>query len=151
MKQRGIATFLSRHQVFAADTMVFIYHFEDNKRYAPVTEKLLEAWENKTHQGVTSILTLLEVLVKPKKDENWEAVRDYRDLLLTFPNLRLVAVDSACVEKASDIRARYGMKTPDAIQIAAALAGGASAFVTNDDQLKQVTELEVTLLDELVR
>lgn len=151
MKQRRLTSFLARHPVYAADTMVFIYHFEDNRRYAPVTEKLMEAWENKTHRGITSVITLLEVLVKPKRDENWDAVRDYRDLLLSFPNLQLVAVDPSCAEAASGFRARYGIKTPDAIQIAAALSGGATAFVTNDEQLKQVTELEVVLLEELVR
>ena len=151
MKQRALSAFLSRHQTYAADTMVFIYHFEDNRRFAPLTEKLLEAWENGSRQGVTSIITLLEVLVKPKRDENWDAVRDYRDLLVTFPNLKLIPVDASCAEKASDVRARYGIKIPDAIQIAAALIGDASAFVTNDQELKQVTELDVILLEELLR
>jgi predicted nucleic acid-binding protein len=151
MKERKIAAFLNRHQVFAADTMLFIYHFEDHKRYASVTEKLLVAWEKGAHRGVTSIITLLEVLVKPKRDDNPDAVRDYRDLLLSYPNLQMVPVDVQCAETASDLRARYGIKTPDAIQVSAALLGGATAFVTNDDQLKQVNELEVVLLEELVR
>ena len=151
MKERKISAFLSRHQVFAGDTMLFIYHFEDHKRYAPVTERLLEAWEKGTHRGVTSTITMLEVLVKPKRDENQDAVRDYRDLLLSYPNLEMIPVDVQCAETASDLRARYGIKTPDAIQVAAAILGGATAFVTNDDQLKQVTELEVVLLEELAR
>jgi predicted nucleic acid-binding protein len=142
---------LKRHKLFAADTIVFIYHFEDNKRYAPVSEILFEAWENGTHRGVTSIITLLEVLVKPKSDDNYDAVRDYKDLLLTFPNLDVFAVGVEHADVASDIRARYGIRTPDAIQIATAMLGGATALVTNDDQLKQVKELEVVLLDELSR
>src|SRR5262245_58313577 len=131
--------------------MVFIYHFEDNKRYAPISEILFESWENGTHRGITSIITLLEVLVKPKRDDNHDAVRDYKDLLLTFPNLDVIAVGVECADVASDIRSRYGIRTPDAIQIATALLGGATALVTNDDQLKQVTELEIVLLDELSR
>jgi predicted nucleic acid-binding protein len=142
---------LKRHKTFATDTMVFIYHFEDHKRYAPITEILFGAWENGTHHGVTSVITLLEVLVKPKKDNNQDAIRDYKDLLLTFPNLSVFGVGSECAEIASDIRARYGIRTPDAIQIATALLEHATAFITNDDQLKQINELEVVLLDELSR
>jgi len=151
VKNRKLAAFLGHHQTYAADTMLFIYHFEDHKRYAPITERLLEAWENGTHRGITSSITLLEVLVKPKRDDNLDAVRDYRDLLLTFPNLQLIPVNVECAETASDLRARYGIKTPDAIQIAAGILGGATAFLTNDDQLKHVTEIEVVLLEELAR
>lgn len=143
--------FLKRHKTYGADTMVFIYHFEDHKRYAPISEILFEAWEKGTHHGVTSVITLLEVLVKPKKDGNQDAVRDYKDLLLTFPNLDVFAIGAECAEVASDIRARYGIRTPDAIQTATALLANATALITNDDQLKQITELEVVLLDELSR
>ncbi len=129
--------------------MVFIYHLEDHKRYAPITEVLFESWEKGSHHGVTSVITLLEVLVKPNRDDNQDAVRDYKDLLLTFPNLDVFAIGAECAEIASDIRAHYGIRTPDAIQIATALLGDASAFITNDDQLKHITELSVVLLDEL--
>jgi predicted nucleic acid-binding protein len=151
MSERRIKTFLEKHKIYGVDTMVFIYHFEDHKRYAPLTQRILEAWESGTHRGVTSMITMLEILVKPKRDENWDAVGDYRDLLLTFPNLKIAAFDEECAERASDLRARYGIKSPDAIQIASALLNGATAFVTNDDQLKQVNELEIVLLDELLR
>jgi predicted nucleic acid-binding protein len=143
--------FLKQHKIYAADTMVFIYHFEDHKKYAPISEILFDAWEKGTHHGVTSVITLLEVLVKPKKDANQDAVRDYKDLLLTFPNLDVFAVGAECAEVAADIRAQYGIRTPDAIQIATALLGHATALITNDDQLKQITELEIVLLDELSR
>jgi predicted nucleic acid-binding protein len=90
------------------------------------------------------------ILVKPRRDENWEAVRDDKDLLLTFPNLQVVSVEPECAKLASDLRARYGIRTPDAIQIASAVLYSATAFVTNDDQMKQITELDVILLDEFL-
>lgn len=151
IKHKEIKSFLARHKIFAADTMLFIYHFEDHARYAPVTNLLFESWERGSNSGITSVITLMEILVKPRLDENWEAVRDYKDLLLTFPNLQLVPLESECADLASDLRARYGIKTPDAIQVASALFHSATAFVTNDDQIKQVTELEVVLLDEFLR
>jgi predicted nucleic acid-binding protein len=151
IKQKEIKSFLARHKIFAADTMLFIYHFEDHLRYAPVTNVLFESWESGTNKGITSVITLLEILVKPRRDQNWEAVRDYKDLMLTFPNLQLVPLESECADLASDLRARYGIRIPDAIQVASALFHSATAFVTNDDQLKQISELEIFLLDDFLK
>jgi len=39
---------------------------------------------------------------------------------------------------------------PDALQIAAALEAGATAFVTNDQRLGKVKELDVLQLDDYV-
>jgi predicted nucleic acid-binding protein len=150
IKHKEIKSFLTRNKIFAADTMLFIYHFEDHARYAPVTNMLFESWESGTNSGITSVITLLEILVKPRRDENWEAVRDYKDLLMTFPNLQLAPLESECADLASDLRARYGIRTPDAIQVASALFHSATAFVTKDDQIKQISELEIVLLDEFL-
>lgn len=53
------------------------------------------------------------------------------------------------MDLASDLRAKYAIRTPDALQIAAGLSLGATGFLTNDGRLKRVTELEVLLLDEI--
>jgi predicted nucleic acid-binding protein len=47
------------------------------------------------------------------------------------------------------LRARYNLRTPDALQISAALETSCQAFLTNDTQLKRVTELRMLILDEL--
>jgi len=149
MGVRGLKAFLSRHRRVGADTMVFIYHLQDHPRYSPLTQLLLEAWEMGRNAGVISVITLLEVLLKPRREGNMEAARDYLELLTTYPNLMIVEVDLQVAELASDLRARYGVRTPDALQVAAALRAGATVFITNDRRLKRVAELEVVLLDEL--
>jgi predicted nucleic acid-binding protein len=50
---------------------------------------------------------------------------------------------------AAELRARYRIKLPDAIQIAAALAKRCEAFITNDRQLAKVSEIRVLVLDDL--
>jgi predicted nucleic acid-binding protein len=47
------------------------------------------------------------------------------------------------------ISARYSLRTPDALQVATALAAGCAALLTNDVRLQRVTELRVLVLDEL--
>ena len=142
--------FLSRHELVGADTMVFIYHLEDHPRYTRLTQPLFEAWEEGRNGGVTSVITLLEILVKPKSEGREEVARDYLELLTTYPNLTIMEIDLGLAELAADLRARYGIRTPDALQLAAALQAGARGFITNDGRLKRVTELEVVLMDELL-
>jgi len=131
--------------------MVFIYHLQDHPTYASLTQTIFEAWENGRNSGVTSVITVLEVLVKPKREGNLEAARDYQELLTTYPNLRILDVDLAVAGLAADLRAKYLIRTPDALQIAAVLHAGASGFITNDERLKQVSEagIEIVLLDDL--
>ena len=69
----------------------------------------------------------------------------YRDLIGSFPNLHLVPFDARIAEISSDLRARYDLPTPDAIQVATALQQGAETFVTNDTRLKRVREIRITL------
>jgi len=53
-------------KIIGLDTMVFIYHFEENQLYSPLTFSIFENLEKGNFKGITSILTLLEILVKPK-------------------------------------------------------------------------------------
>jgi predicted nucleic acid-binding protein len=49
--------------------------------------------------------------------------------------------------RAVQLRARYQISIADAIQLAAAIEFGARLFLTNDDRLRQVTEIEVVVLE----
>ena len=121
-----------KDKIIGIDTMVFIYHLEDHPRFADITEKIFEAVEHGKYNAVTSIITLIEILVKPKRDSNFRAVKDYKDLLLTFPHLKIVDINMKIADTASDLRAKYGIKTPDAVQIATTISGGSKSFITND-------------------
>ena len=57
-------------KIVGLGTMVFIYHFEKNQLYSPLTFSIFESLEKGNFKGITSILTLVEILVKPKKENN---------------------------------------------------------------------------------
>jgi len=63
--------------------------------------------------------------------------------------MQLVSIDSETAKVAADLRARYNLRTPDALQLATAIKAGCDAFLTNDATLKKVTELKVLVLSEL--
>jgi len=99
-------------------------------------------------KAVTSTLTLMEVLVRPKQLNQQKVVDDYGFLLRTFPNLTLTSIDDSCAERAADLRTAYGIRPPDALQIGTAIVSSAGCFVTNDEKLKKVKEIEVILLKD---
>jgi predicted nucleic acid-binding protein len=67
-------------------------------------------------------------------------------LLSYFPNLDLVAISRDILFVAPALRARYRLRTPDAIQLATAFSAGATLAVTNDDAWANVGGIETLLL-----
>ena len=141
---------LRSYQVLGFDTMIFIYHFEDHPLFAPLTEPLFEAVDRGDLSAEVSVLLAGEVLAGAKKAANNEILLRYRHIFSEFPNLTLHDANMRVMEKMSDLRAAYGLKTPDAIHMATALLNGAQAFVTNDAGLKRVNELDVLVLEDYV-
>ena len=151
MAEAGFLKRLTRHKIIGIDTSPFIYHLENDRAYSGLTVGLFEMVEKGGVKAVTSVITLMEILVRPKMLGDKEAIEDYRFVLKTFPNLALKPIDEACAERASDLRAEYGVKPPDALQAATALTSNATCLVTNDDKLKRIRELDVLVLDDFAR
>jgi len=147
---KRLQQFLVSHPVVGLDSAVFIYHLEDHPRYAPLTEIIFTALEKGTNKGVTSYLTLMEVLTKPKAEGFTQAVRDYEYYLTTFPNLTFFEMDLEVARRASDLRAVQRIKAPDAIQIATALLHSSTGFVTNDKVLERIEGIDILIFDKLL-
>jgi predicted nucleic acid-binding protein len=90
------------------------------------------------------------VLVKPLKDRNAALVALFRSVLLGTAGLHCLPVSLRVLEVAADLRARHGLKTPDAIHAATALIAGSVQFVTNDMGFRRVPGLPVIVLSEVV-
>lgn len=103
-----------------------------------------------TIAGRTSVVTLTEVLTKPRLNGDVTTEQTYRRLLLRGRNFGLVPIDTTIADRAADLRAYYRLRTPDALQLAAAALTGCEAFLTNDSELRRVTDLRVLILDDLV-
>ena len=52
------------------DTNCFIYYFEDSERYASKLEIIFNRIQDGFLQGNMSTISMLEILVKPKKENN---------------------------------------------------------------------------------
>jgi len=140
---------LKKHKIVGLDTMIFIYHFEANKKYSALTKMLFDYIQEGKLKAVTSSVSLMGILVKPIKVGNLIAARDYELIMTNYPNLTLIALDNRVALKGAMIRGKYNLRMPDAIQIASSLTGSATAFITNDLKFEKVKELDIIILDKL--
>lgn len=130
------------------DTPAFIYYIEENPRYLPLVEPVFQALDAEELAGVTSAVTLLEVLVVPYRSGNTPLAERYEAILTRGRGLRLFDLTRPLLRAAARLRATTGLKTPDALQVAAALSAGSTALVTNDDRWpEEVAGLRIVQLD----
>jgi len=129
------------------DTSLFIFYLEEHPRYLSLCDEVFDLLERGEAEAVTSTVSLLEVLVQPLALGKTDLVDEYRSFLMATPRLTLRILDPTLAERAAVLRARYQVRTPDAIQLAAAIEFGARLFLTNDDRVRKVTEIEVVVLE----
>lgn len=142
---------LAKAKVIGLDTSLFIYFLEDNKKYSPLSKITLKGMEDAKWEGVTSTITLMEITVHPWQMGREKIAREYEAMLVHFPNLSIVDVDRNVARIAAQLRAKYNISPPDALQVAASLSFGAKAFLTNDKRLSKLQELiDVLVLDDFV-
>src|ERR1051325_6341120 len=101
------------------DTPIFIYHLEAHEKYFTLTQKILSSMENRKWQGITSAITLMEINVHPWRVGREDIARKYEALLVNFPNLVIVDIDRDVARIAAQLRARFDIRPPDALQLAA--------------------------------
>jgi len=142
---------LAKAKVIGLDTPVFIYFLENNERYGELARITINGIEKGKWEGVTSTITLMEITVRPWQLGRESAAREYEAILVHFPNLSIVDVDRNVARAAAQLRAKYNVSPPDALQVAASLSYGAKAFLTNDKRLSRLQELiDILVLDDFV-
>jgi predicted nucleic acid-binding protein len=100
--------------------------------------------------GVTSVLTLMEITVKPLQMGRPDVAEEYEVLLANYPNLVIAALDRPAARRAAELRAEYRLRPADALQVAACLEQGATAFLSNDRELRRITHLQVWMLEDFL-
>ena len=99
--------------------------------------------------GLLTTVALSEVLTLPAQRDDQQAMVDYELFLTNFPNLRLVPLDVTLARETALVRAATRLRTPDAVQVAAARLAGADAIVGNDRRWQgRVNGPALILLDD---
>jgi predicted nucleic acid-binding protein len=131
------------------DTVALIYFLEANERYSKMAEKIFGRIESGELQGVLANLVFAELLVPLYRSGDPQAVAGLVNRILNFRNLEVVTLTTEISIEAARLRAKYSLRTPDAIHAATAIITQASGILTNDKRLAVLTSegLSVWLFD----
>lgn len=136
-------------QLIYIDTSPLIYLFERNPEYFAKMLRLVDAFQTTPLQAFTSVITLAEILVQPLREGNTDLAQQYHDILAVGDDYKLVEVSTDIAISAAAIRARYSLRTPDAVHAATAIKSGCDAILTNDRHFQRLQDLNVLVLDDL--
>lgn len=140
---------LSEITSLGLDTAPIIYFIEANPSLDQVVTGIFARIAKGECVGITSVITLTEVLTMPMRSGNKTLQSQYTELLRGSANFTTLPISFSIAEKAAELRARHHLRTPDAIQIATAMEAGCQAFLTNDLKVKRVEEIKIIVLSEL--
>lgn len=96
------------------DTAPLIYFIERHDRYGSLVRDIVRLIDRETLLGVTSVITLTEVLTHPRQFGRTDLEQRYQSVLLRSRRFETLAIDAVMAERAADLRARYRLRTPDA-------------------------------------
>jgi predicted nucleic acid-binding protein len=147
----GQLTPLIAGKLVAFDTGPLIYYIEEHPDYLSLVDELFSALDSGNARGLTSVLTLQEVLVKPLRENRPDLADRYQQLLTNSTNVALYDVDQAVSEMAARLRAKYPwLRTPDALQLGTAITHDAQVVVTNDERWRAISEVVVVVLRDFI-
>jgi predicted nucleic acid-binding protein len=89
---------------------------------------------------ITSIISMIECRSKPLRDGDADRVKRY-DAFFSSREMTMLVVDAAVADQATQLRAKYNLKTPDAIHLASASLHGASLLITTDHDFSKCQDL----------
>lgn len=130
------------------DTAVVIYSVEFNPDYWQLLQPLWAKFQANEVGIVSSELTLMESLVVPLRNGNTILIDTYEQLLSS--QVSLVPISQTILKSAAQLRATTNLRTPDAIHAATALDAGCTLFLTNDSGFRNVPNLPVVILTEVL-
>jgi len=131
------------------DTAPFIYFFEEHPLYIEKLNNLFNSVYTMGIPLITSIVTYIEVLTHPEKTGAKKLAAKYRDSLTNSELVSIYPLNLQVADMTVNFRVKYGLKTPDAIQLATAVVCGADYIITNDREWKRVRDVRTVILSEL--
>ncbi|MBD1824676.1 type II toxin-antitoxin system VapC family toxin [Cyanobacteria bacterium FACHB-DQ100] len=132
------------------DTAPAIYYIERNSSYFAIVQRIFQGVQNNTFQAVTSPITLSECLILPTRQGLLALQQEFNAAIVNGENTILQSIDAVIGRKAAELRVKYNLKLPDALQVGTAIVAGCYVFLTNDSALKRVQELRVVVIGDLV-
>jgi predicted nucleic acid-binding protein len=130
------------------DAQIIIYGVEKHPQLGTRLQPVWDAAQAGQIQLGASELSVMETLVKPIQLGDSAIVSDF-DRFFARLYLDLVPVTKGVLRAAASLRATYrSLKTPDAIQVAAARDWNATLLLTNDRDLANIPGVVICILED---
>lgn len=116
------------------DACILIYLVEDHAHWGQPIRQRLQPGDGNLPTLVFSELTRLECRLHPIKTGNKLVLQAF-DQFFATSGYHYQPLDRTVFDMATQLRAQHGIKTPDALHLAAAIHAGCDEFWTNDQRL----------------
>ncbi len=127
------------------DTNLVIYLIENPPTFGPRATALVTALRTAGHRFAVSDLVRLECRAYPVRRSDLTLLAQY-DAFFTSSDVQVLPLTAAVCDRATVLRATFNFKTPDALQLAAAVVHGCDRFLTNDARLNACTDIPIDAL-----
>ena len=115
------------------DSTILIAYLNGGEPVSPLATHVVDEFVRPgRNAAIVSMVTVMEVLVRPLRLGPGESYRHVMDFLTRFPNLRPLPVDLAVAQEAASLRATHRFSPPDALVIATGIVAQVGHLVTND-------------------
>jgi predicted nucleic acid-binding protein len=134
--------------VFYLDSMTFIFAVEGEPSVSERATALLDALRKHPGSGLTSELTLAEVLVGSKHSLEPLLRRAYLDLVVWSSFINLIPISRNVLYESATLRSAHKrthgrkLSLPDAIHLVTAIQGGCRYFVSHDDGIEPPADMK---------
>ena len=134
------------------DTNILIYLFEGFPDYRHLIQAIADCIDNREIALFTGDITIAELMVMPFRKNDSDLIHFYTEALKNKDFVTLIPTTQKIYLKTAFLRAKFPkLKTPDAIQVASAVEGGADIFLTNDVGIKTPSEIQKLVLRDYFR
>jgi uncharacterized protein len=127
------------------DSNVVIYLIEQPPNWGQRAAAQIQMFLANKDRLVVSDLTRLECRVRPISVGDAALLAQF-DAFFASADVQVAALTPQVCDRATLIRAKHRYRTPDALNLAAALEFGCGLFVTNDGRLTGFPDVSVQIL-----
>lgn len=126
------------------DTNIIIYFLERNALFFEKVIPYFERAESGEIELFTSPVSYMETIIPVIKKQDIDLESKYNYLFKNF--LNTIDINLEIGRIGAEIRAKYNVKAPDALQIACAINSECKKFVTADKELDKIKKIEIVIL-----
>lgn len=139
------------HKRVALETSVFILALEGNQDF-PQASELFRVLAVARAKMFASVLTITEVINKSYEIGDTKRIPARLNFIHGGGSINIIDVTQAIALKAAQLRAKYHLKTPDAIHLATAIEANCDLFFTADKDFQTtITEVKIVHIEPTQR